>query len=132
MLWTKVLKIYCAFFFWLIAQFYSLNLTLFDFDHNIDKCRPSEANYLLFFCLKLQKMQYLHCVMKFQSRKLGCALTWYKNAILQLQNCIALQLNQKVHCESSTVLQKFKKLNCTFGAALLVVEKIIAFVALHF
>ena len=35
-------------FFLLIAQFYTLNLILFHFDCNINKCRPSLANYLLF------------------------------------------------------------------------------------
>ena len=50
---TKVFKICCAFnFLWLIAQFYTLNSILFCFDRNIDDCRPSLANYLLFFCLK--------------------------------------------------------------------------------
>ena len=84
------------------------------------------------FLSKLQKMQYLHCIVKFQLRKLGCALTWYKNAIPQLQNCVALQLNQKVHCGSCAVLQKFKELNCEFCAALKLVEKIAGFVALRF
>ena len=59
-LWTKVFKICCTivalrfqfFFFRLAAQFYTLNLIFFHFDRNIDKCRPSSANYLLFFCLK--------------------------------------------------------------------------------
>ena len=81
---TKVFKICCALivprfqnFFRLISPFYTLNLTLFHFDRNVDKCRPYLANYLLFFCLKSQKMRYLHCVVKFQLRKLGCALTWY-------------------------------------------------------
>ena len=30
-------------------QFYTLNLILLYFDHNIDKCRPFLANHLLFF-----------------------------------------------------------------------------------
>ena len=87
-------------FFWLIPQFYTWNLILFHFNRNIDNCRPSLANYLLFFCLKSQKLRYLHGVVKFQLRKLGCALTWYKNAVPQLRNCVALQLNQKVYCGS--------------------------------
>ena len=56
---AKIFKICCAlialrfqifffFFFWLKAQFYALNLILFHFDRNIDKCRPSLADYLLF------------------------------------------------------------------------------------
>ena len=77
-------------FFRLKAQFYMLNLILLHFDRNFDKCRPSSANYLLFFSLKLQKMRYFHCGMKFQLRKLGCALTWYENAVPQLRNCVAL------------------------------------------
>ena len=84
------------------------------------------SNYLLFFCLKSQKMRYLHCVVKFQLRKLGCALAWYENVIPQLRNWAALQLNQKVHCVSSAALQKLKKLNCAFCPALLLVEKIVA------
>ena len=60
--------------FRLKAQFYTLNLILLHLDLNFDKCRPSLANYLLFFSLKLQKMRYLHCGVKFQLRKLGCAL----------------------------------------------------------
>ena len=74
---------------------------------------------------KLQKVRYLHCVVKFQLRKLGCALAWSGNAIPQLRKCVALQLNQKVHCESCTALQKLKKINCAFCAVLLLVEKIV-------
>ena len=44
---NKALKICCALtalrfqiFFWLKAQFYALNLILFHFDRNIDKCWP--------------------------------------------------------------------------------------------
>ena len=73
------------------------------------------GNYLLFFfffCLKWQKMRYLHCVVKFRLRKLGRALTRYENAVPQLRNYAALQ--------------KLKKLNCSFCAALLLVEKIVA------
>ena len=112
--------------FRLIAQFYTLNLILFPFNRNIDKSRPFLAKCLLFFRLKSQKMRYLHCLVKFQLRKLGYALTWYENAVPQLRNCITLQLNQKVHCPSSAALQKVKKLNCEFCAALLLVEKIVA------
>ena len=54
-------------------------------------------------------MLYLHCVLKFQLRKLDCALTWYENAVPQLQNCVANQLNQKSHRGSSAALQKLKK-----------------------
>ena len=52
---TKVFKICCGLialrfqiFFQLIAQFYTLTLVLLHFDQNIDKCRPSLADYLLF------------------------------------------------------------------------------------
>ena len=115
---TKVFKICCALialyfqnFFRLIAQFYTLNLILFNLDCNIDhKCRPSLTNCLLvYFCLIPLKMRYLHCVFKIQLRKLGCALTWYENPIPQLRNCVALQLNQKVNCGSCAALQKLKK-----------------------
>ena len=130
---NKAFKICCALialrfqnFFRVKVQFYTLNLILLHFDRNIDKCRACLANYLLFFSPKLQKMRYLHCVVKFQLRKLGCALTWYKNAVPQLRNCVALQLNQKVHCGSCAALQKAKKLNCAFCAALLLVKKIVA------
>ena len=53
---TKVLKVCCALialrfqtFPRLIAQFYTLNLILFDFDRNFDECQSSLASYLLFF-----------------------------------------------------------------------------------
>ena len=130
---NKTFKICCALialhfqnFFRLKAQFYKLNLILLHFDRNIDKCRASLANHLLFFRLKLQKMRYLHCVVIFQLRKLGCALTWYENVVPQLRNCVALQLNQKVHCGSCAALQRAKKLNCAFCAALSLVKKIVA------
>ena len=83
---TKVFKSYCALialrfqnFFWLIAQFYTFNLILFHFERNIDKCQPSLAHYLLFFCLKSQKMRHLHCAVKFQLLKLNCALAYLSN-----------------------------------------------------
>ena len=41
-------------------------------------------------------------------------------------NCVALQLNQKVHCGSCAALQKLNKLNCAFCAARLLVKKIVA------
>ena len=65
-------------------------------------------------------------VVKFLLRKLGCTLTWRENAVPQLRNCVALQLNQKVLCGSCALLRKLKKLNCAFCAALLLVEKIVA------
>ena len=59
---NKAFKICCAlialrflFFFRLKAQFYALSLILLHFDCDIGKCRPSIANHLLFFSLKLQK-----------------------------------------------------------------------------
>ena len=42
-------------FFRLIAQFYTLNLILFHFNRNLDKCWPSLANCLPFFHQKSQK-----------------------------------------------------------------------------
>ena len=56
----NLLRFNCAalsifFFFRLIAQFYTFNLILFNFDRYINKFRRSLANYLLFFCLKSQK-----------------------------------------------------------------------------
>ena len=56
------------------------------------------------FCLKSKKMWYLHCAVKFQLQKLDCALTWHENAVPQLQNGSALQLNQKVHWGSCIAL----------------------------
>ena len=44
--------------------------------------------------------------------EVGLRLTWYDNAVPQLRNCAALQLNQKVPCGSCAALQKLKKLNC--------------------
>ena len=71
-------------------------------------------------------MLYLHCVVKFQLRKLDCALTWNENAVPQLQNCVVLQLNQKLDCESCAALQKLKTFNHAFCAALSLFEKIVA------
>ena len=78
------------------------------------------------FCQKLHKKGYLHCIVKFQLRELGCALTWYENAAPQLLNFIALQLNQKAHCESCAAPQKLRKINCAFRAALLLLKNIVA------
>ena len=64
----------------------------------------SLANFAL---SEIAKMRYLHCVVKSQLRKLGCALAWYKN-VPQWQNCVAPQLNQIVHCGSCAALQKLK------------------------
>ena len=77
-------------------------------------------------------MRYWHCVAKFQLQKLGCALTWHKNAVLQLRNCVVLQLNQKVHSGSCAVLQKLQKLICAYCAALLQVKRSLRFVAMGF
>ena len=59
---TKIFKICCAFialrfqkFFWLIAQFYTLNLTLFPFDCNVNKFRPSLAFISSFFVSNRKK-----------------------------------------------------------------------------
>ena len=67
-------------------------------------------------------------------RKLGFTLTWHKkNAVSQLWNYIAFQLNQKVHFGSCTALQKLKtKLNCAFCAALSLLERSLRFVAMRF
>ena len=64
-------------------------------------------------------MRYLRRAMKSQLEKLGCTLTWYENLVPQLRNCVALQLNQKVHCESCATFKKLKRtklriLRCTF------------------
>ena len=75
------------------------------------------------FLSQIEKMWYLHCAVKFQLRKLGCALTWYKNAVPQLQNPNP-QLqnpNPQLRCASTkskscAALQKLKKLNCAFCA----------------
>ena len=87
---NKAFKICCALialrfqiFFRLKAQFHALNLILLHFHCNIDKFRACLTNYLLFFSLKSQKTQYLHCAVIFRLRKLGCALTWYENTVLQ-------------------------------------------------
>ena len=85
----------------------------------------SFSKLVALFLSKSQKMRYLYCIVKFQLRKLGCTLTWNENAVPQLRNCVALLLNQQVHCGSCAALQKFKKLNCAFCAELLVVDKIV-------
>ena len=73
---TNAFKICCAFkiFFRLTVHLYTLNLILFHFDCNINRRRPSLENYLFFFCLKSQKMLYLHSVVKFQLRELDSSL----------------------------------------------------------
>ena len=108
-------------FFQLKAQFYTLNLILLHLDGNFDKFWPSIANYLLFFSLKLQKMRYLHCGVKFQLRKLGCALTWYEkccSAIAELR-CTSTESKsslRKLHCASETKKIKLRILRCAFTA----------------
>ena len=72
-------------------------------------------------------MLHLHCVVKFQLQKLGCALAWYENAIPHLRNCVALQLNQKVYGGGCAALQNLKKLNFAICDSFLLVEKIVAF-----
>ena len=47
-------------------------------------------------------MRYLHCVVKFLLRKLGCALTWYEKAVPQLR-CAPTEsksLLRKLRCAS--------------------------------
>ena len=78
------------------------------------------------FLFKITQLAFLHCVVKFQWQKLCSTLTWYENAVPQLQNCVALKPNQKVDCGSCAALQKLKKLDCTFCIALLLDEKIVA------
>ena len=77
----------------------------------------SFSNYLLFFCLKSEKMQYLHCVVEFQLRKLSCTLTWYENAVPQLR-CASTESKsslRKLRCAS-----EIKKINmCILRCALI-------------
>ena len=54
------------------------------------------SNLFILLLSKISKMLDLHCVVKFQLRKLVCALTWYENAVPQLRNCVELQLHEKV------------------------------------
>ena len=58
-------------------------------------------------------MRCLHCVVKFQFRSWVALLLGTK---MPLRNCVALQLNQEVHCGSYAALQKLKKdkLRCAF------------------
>ena len=58
--------------------------------------------------------------------EVGLRFNLVKNAVLQLWNCVALQLNQKVDCGSCAALQKAKKLNCAFRAKRSLVKKIVA------
>ena len=65
---TKVFKICCALialryqhFFRLIVQFYTLNLILFHFDRNTNKCRPFLANYLLFVSNRKKNVVFALC-----------------------------------------------------------------------
>ena len=120
---NKAFKICCALiafrfqkFFRLKAQFYTLNLILLHFHWNIDKFRACLANYSLFFSLKLQKTQYLHCAVKFRLRKLGCALTWNENTVPQLR-CASTESKtslRKLRCASESKKIKLRILRGAF------------------
>ena len=68
------------------------------------------------FSLKSQKMQYLHCVAKFQLQKLGCALTWYENAIAELRCALTESKSslRKLRCASASKKIKLRILRCAF------------------
>ena len=89
---------------------HQVNVLVFHFDCHIDQSRPSFANYLLFFRPKSRKKNgvFALCCGISIVKIIGCILTWYKNAIPQLRNCVVLELNQKVHCGSCDALQKLK------------------------
>ena len=70
------------------------------------------------FLSQIEKMWYLHCAVKFQLRKLGCALTWYKNAVSQLQNPNPQLRYASTKSKSCAALQQLKKLNSAFCAVL--------------
>ena len=74
------------------------------------------ANYLLVFSLKFKKMRYLHCVVKLQLRKLGCALTWYENTVPHLR-CASTESKtslRKLRCASESKKFKLRILRCAF------------------
>ena len=67
------------------------------------------------FQSKSQKMLYLHCVVKLQSRKLDYALTWYKNAIPELR-CASTESRslRKLRCASDIKKIQLRILRCAF------------------
>ena len=76
------------------------------------------------FLSKIAKIAICALMVKFQLRKLSCALTWYENAVPHLRNCVATESKsslRKLRCDS-----EIKKLNCAFCATFLLVEKIVA------
>ena len=74
------------------------------------------SRLLSLFGHQLQKVRYLPCVVKFQLRKLGCAFTWYENAVPQLR-CVSTESKsslRKLRCASEIKKNKLRNLRCAF------------------
>ena len=129
---TKVFKICCTLialrfqiFFRFIAQFYTLNLILFHFDRNVNKCRPSLAIICSFLSQIAKNAVFALCceISVTQARLRFNLVRKCRSAIAELR-CASIELKSSLR--SCAELQKLKKLNCAFCAALLLVEKIVA------
>ena len=68
------------------------------------------------FLSKIAKMRYLRCVVKFQLRKLGCAFTWYENAVPELRCALTESKSslRKLRCASEIKKNKLRILRCAF------------------
>ena len=87
---TKVSKICCSLIALRFQSFFSVNSEILYIELNFVPFRLQYRQMLAFFCklfaffrFKIAKKAVLLFVVKFQLRKLGCALTWNKNAVPQ-------------------------------------------------
>ena len=71
-------------------------------------------------------MLYLHCVVKFQLRKLDCALTWYENAVFAIAELRCPSTESTSSLRKLRGASEIKKIKLAFCAALSLVEKIVA------
>ena len=87
---TKVSKICCSLIALRFQSFFSVNsailyieLIVVPFRLQYRQMFAFFSKLFAFFRFKIAKNGVLLCVVKFQLRKLGCALTWNKNAVPQ-------------------------------------------------
>ena len=88
---TKVSKICCSlialrfqsFFFSVNRAILYIELTFVPFRLQYRQMLAFLSKLFAFFRFEIAKNAVLLCVVKFQLRKLGCALTWNKNAVPQ-------------------------------------------------
>ena len=87
---TKVSKNCCSLIALRFQSFFSVNsailyieLNFLPFRFQYQQMLAFLSKLFAFFRFKIAKNAVLLCVVKFQLRKLGCALTWNKNAVPQ-------------------------------------------------